>query len=219
MDDHFDDAARTWLNNLANVTAPGAEPVSAERIITMAMLLAGDGLPAAVFCGDSLRALAKTMKFFPTYGEVSVALATWWGRNRPILPALMHDPAFAALSRGERHWVESWQVRRAEILSPGYRPVRGSIEQDLQCWLSLMRQESPAAHAFVQGGAPAGVTAPEPHVALPDLSVVFGQLRFGMEGEAGPTEVREKVRAARRREVDEADEPMAGRTVWMDRGQ
>jgi hypothetical protein len=77
-----------WLSDLANLSAATTPLADAKvKIASMAAALVEEYPPAA-FTRQSLLAVARQCKFFPSYGELCAALTPWWNENRPVLPAL-----------------------------------------------------------------------------------------------------------------------------------
>lgn len=152
---------RRWLGSLAELTAPGSEPVSAERIATMAAMLAKDAAPAAAYGSGSLYQVAGLGKFFPSYVEVRDAVHLWWEANRPA-----HAPALEGPGLGDdatlmdRSWLAFWHKRRAEIWATDVYQ-RGSRDADMANLASLVQQQSPKAWAVIRGREPAQHVATE----------------------------------------------------------
>jgi hypothetical protein len=77
-----------WLSDLANLSA-GTTPLADAKIKIASLATAlVEIYPPAAFTRQSLLAVAKNCKFFPSFAELCAALTPWWNDNRPVLPAL-----------------------------------------------------------------------------------------------------------------------------------
>lgn len=80
--------AATWLNDLATLVA-GATPISdlKAKVAGMSAML-GDDYPPEAFSRASLNHVARQVRFFPSYGELTEHLSAWWQAHRPPSRAL-----------------------------------------------------------------------------------------------------------------------------------
>jgi hypothetical protein len=77
-----------WLSDLANLSA-GTTPLADAKVKIASLATAlVEIYPPAAFTRQSLLAVAKNCKFFPSFAELCAALTPWWNENRPVLPAL-----------------------------------------------------------------------------------------------------------------------------------
>ena len=155
---------RRWLELLANVTAGGNDPVSAERIAVMAGFLAMDGYPVEAFCQRSAHHCAQNQRFFPAYDDVRKALQAWWEANRQPVQAQIAGPGTPGLDAMDRRWVAYWHKRRAEIWAAD-DVTQTQAEVALETVASLVRAQSSRAWEAITGTKPVGQRAPTPEQA------------------------------------------------------
>ena len=110
-------AVSSWLNDLANLTA-GPTPLadSKPKIATLAAAL-GEEFPSAAFNRNSLLAVARACKFFPSYSEICEVLSPWWKDHRPTPIAITkahRSDADQQLER-DREVTESFPNTAAEV--------------------------------------------------------------------------------------------------------
>lgn len=155
VDPNLEPRIRAWLHSLANITNPGADPVTAERIATNAMMLAKDGFTAGAFTSTSLHAVAQDQRFFPAYSDIRKALQAWWNQNKPSVAPVLTGSASPGngMDAMDRSWVAFWHKRRAEIWAEGYQMQRGSKSADLNNLEGLIRANSPKGWALISGVA------------------------------------------------------------------
>lgn len=81
-------AVRQWLASLGVLVAGTSSRQEAEaRLAAYAPLLIRE-FPPQAFTADSLTAVARACKFFPSFGELCTHLGDWWKANRPTVRAL-----------------------------------------------------------------------------------------------------------------------------------
>lgn len=101
-----------WLTDLANLAAGGTPVHDAKaKIAAMAAVISED-FPPQAFTRQSLIAVSRKCKFFPSYSELHEALDAWWkewGAKPPALPG----PGGNFLPDEDRHLVANWQKHRA----------------------------------------------------------------------------------------------------------
>ena len=201
---------RKWLDALAHVTTGGSGGVSAERVASMASLLAQDAMPSGAYTSRSLHHVAGLHGFFPAYVEVRDAVAGWWEANRPAIAPALAGPDHDGLTAVDRDWVNFYHKRRAETLDPSYRPRRGSVARDLANTLSLLRSQSYPAWAHVTNASksesvthPDNVTRAKAAASVAQVELILGQIAK-KEAESTPsptgqvsTEHLDKIRQAR----------------------
>jgi len=142
-------AIARWLEALANLTVPGSDPVSAERIAVMAGFLAMD-LPAEAFSQRSLHAAAQGHRFFPAYDDVRMAVTTWWEANRPPAGPQLGGPVIPGMTATDRSWVAFYHKRRAEIWAQDSLS-QSQAEAALAVVSSLVRAQSARAWEAITG--------------------------------------------------------------------
>ena len=113
-----------WLTDLANVSAGQAPLADAKtKIAAMASLLAEE-FPAGAFTRQSMMAVARACKFFPSYGELCAVLSPWWLERRPPLLAISRDTSTEQQQRNELERAETWRRITPEEVRAKIRAVR-----------------------------------------------------------------------------------------------
>ena len=107
----------SWLNDLNDLTA-GARPLadSKPKVAALASALSEE-FPAGAFSRQSLMAVARAYKFFPSYAEICDTLSPWWKDHRPTPIAIETDQSSSVKQRElERRNREEWEgVTAAQV--------------------------------------------------------------------------------------------------------
>jgi len=82
---------REWLVSLGALTAASLPVEDAKARVAAYLPLLLDEFPEAAFTKQSLAHVARSCKFFPTFGELCAALSDWWRTNRPAIAAADQD--------------------------------------------------------------------------------------------------------------------------------
>lgn len=156
--------ARDWLKGLGSLTAGTIAPKEADaRLAAYATLIVKE-FPIAAFSGQSLAAVARQCKFFPSYGELCGYLSEWWRENRPA-PVMLSAPD-AQGSYG--YWESRYAAMRREWDDPAgirerVRTCAGE-EQFLAPLRALVERWAPQ-HLSVVPPAPERFRKPEKTVS------------------------------------------------------
>jgi len=139
----------SWLTDLANLSAGGA-PISDARAKIAAMTAAiSEDFPHQAFNRQSLMAVSRKCKFFPSYAELHEALSAWVGENRPR-PLSLPGPEATALSDDEQYWVRSWQRHKAGDWGKAKDGSSCSgTKRQLRFELELMKKSYPEAFKWL----------------------------------------------------------------------
>lgn len=110
-----------WLRQLAQLCAPGKDPVNREKIATYAQFLqSDDDFPLEAFTSDSLKAIAKASEFFPSLSMLHKLLTEWWHAHRPPpVWQLLDGPTVEGMDEINRHMVVAFQRNREENVRGG----------------------------------------------------------------------------------------------------
>ena len=138
-----------WLTDLANLCAGGTPISDAKAKIAAMTAVISEDFPPEAFNRQSLVAVSKRCKFFPSYAELNEALTEWWRENRPALKALT-GPNTAHLNDDEQYWIRSWQRHRAGDWGKAKdgTPCSGS-PRHLRFELELMKKSYPEAFKWL----------------------------------------------------------------------
>ena len=79
---------RNWVEALGVLTCDNMTPTEAEMKTLAYVPMLQDDFPPDAFTQDSLSAVARQCKFFPSYAEVYNHLRAWWRERRPMPIAL-----------------------------------------------------------------------------------------------------------------------------------
>ena len=80
---------RQWCQSLGVLSAVSISRQEAEMKLAAYVPMLMDRFPDAAFTTASLQHVAsRSVKGFPTYGELAAFLAEWWKEHRPAPPAL-----------------------------------------------------------------------------------------------------------------------------------
>jgi len=83
-----------WLYELANLTAGSAPLNDAKAKVASIATALADDFPADAFSRQSLIAVARECKFFPSYAELVAVLSPWWREHRPTPTAIAGPAAY-----------------------------------------------------------------------------------------------------------------------------
>lgn len=146
-----------WLTALARLVASNMTPQEAgERLRAYVPELVAR-FDSRDFNGASREFVARSCRFFPSYGELCELLDKW---PRPVETPKHAPPEAADLNAMDRAWVEFWHRRRAEIYAQQNGFKWGSREADLENVASLIRAQSLKAWAAINGVPEAIPAAP-----------------------------------------------------------
>lgn len=133
--------ARDWLKALGSLTAGTIAPKEAEaRLGAYASLIVKE-FPIAAFSAQSLAAVARQCKFFPSYGELCGYLSEWWRENRPAPAALPapNGPGTHGFWEGRyaamrREWDDPAGIRERVRVCKGEEQFLGPLRALVQRW-------------------------------------------------------------------------------------
>lgn len=115
---------RDWLKSLGVLVAGSISREEAEARLHAYVPLLSATFDDAAFCPESLEAVGRRCKFFPSYAEVVEHLSAWWSQHRPMAPRLV-GPRMDELDRQATR--ETWQdanaVRNSIRLCAGNRAL------------------------------------------------------------------------------------------------
>jgi hypothetical protein len=83
---------REWLVSLGVLSAVSISRQEADIKLAAFVPMLMREFPDAAFTPDSLAAVARQCKYFPTYGELCGLLSEWWRDNRPRPVAIAPPP-------------------------------------------------------------------------------------------------------------------------------
>jgi hypothetical protein len=79
---------RNWVEALGVLCSDTMTPTEAEmKVLAYVPMLQSD-FPPEAFCQDSLSAVVRKCRYFPSYSDVHAHLRAWWREHRPLPPAL-----------------------------------------------------------------------------------------------------------------------------------
>lgn len=140
-----DSVIRQWLKALGGLVAGTlTEAEAAMRLNAYEPLLSQDYGPEH-FSGDSLKFVAKSCKFFPSYGEINEGLKAWIEAeaNKPRAPRLAApSDGTAPLTAAEQCMVGFWFEYKS-----GLKTLPHGVT--LKSWLSMCRTHDGVRKAYL----------------------------------------------------------------------
>ena len=141
-----------WLAALRDLTSPGRDPMTAERIVLYAGMLA-QWLPAGAFTAQSMAEVVRGEPYFPPVDTIRAKVAEWWADNQPVSHRRIgYSPSLPeGWDSADQAWVNFYEKREAEgfgAVSIGNRDYAPTSKA--HC-LSLLKGIAPRAFQVVSG--------------------------------------------------------------------